>query len=141
MISFKLLSYRNGITSELPHFFILNKGYNSGKPLINPCPNCFMVICANDEEKQILFNLVFMLFKAKKFYSIHKGSVIVFIAIKEVSSLIKEAVKSYQNNKTEFEKSSKLISIISEREKQILEELNKLKLIEQSLCNLFKIQI
>lgn len=141
MISFKLLSYRNGITSELPHFFILNKGYNSGKPLINPCPNCFMVICVNDEEKQILFNLVFMLFKAKKFYSIHKGSVIVFIAIKEVSSLLKEALKSYQNNKIEFEKSSKLISIISEREKQILEELNKLKLIEQSLCNLFKIQI
>lgn len=141
MISFKLLSYRNGITTDLPHFFILNKGYNSGKPLSKPCPNCFIVFCSNEKEKEILFNIVFMLFKAKKFYPMHKGSVIVFISIKDVFSLIKGALKSYQNNKKEFEKSIKIISIISVRENQILNELNKLKLIEESLCNMFKIQI
>lgn len=32
------------------YFFILNKGLNSGKLLHEPCANCFICECDNEEE-------------------------------------------------------------------------------------------
>lgn len=41
------------------HFFILSKGNNAGKPLDQPCPNCFVVITNCPSEKQRLYWLCF----------------------------------------------------------------------------------
>ena len=45
MSNFKMITYRQEGVYKGPHFFILNKGLNSGKPLKKPCPNCFVISC------------------------------------------------------------------------------------------------
>ena len=45
MSNFKMITYRPEGVYKDPHFFILNKGLNSGKPLKKPCPNCFVISC------------------------------------------------------------------------------------------------
>jgi len=40
MCTFILNSYNQKSEIKNPHFFILNKGNNSGKPLVSPCSRC-----------------------------------------------------------------------------------------------------
>lgn len=44
MKTFVVKTYKAGTEFEKPHFYILNKGLNSGKPLIEPCPNCYVYL-------------------------------------------------------------------------------------------------
>ena len=51
-----------------PHFFALNKGLNSGKPLLQPCPNCFKIEAKNEEFKEVLYWVSYALWKSNAFY-------------------------------------------------------------------------
>ena len=68
------------------HFFILNKGLNSGKPLYEPCPNCFVVIFSNNEDKESYYWLSYSLWKSKFWHQFLVGSVIPFLRIHEFKS-------------------------------------------------------
>lgn len=72
-----------------PHFFILSKGNNSGKPLEAPCPNCFVCICTSVDEKQKLYWVFYGLWQGMFFHPFITGSVIPFIRL---SDLINVAV-------------------------------------------------
>jgi len=56
-----LKSYNRNSEIQNPHFFILNKGNNSGKPLVSPCPNCFVIQFQYEEEKEQVFWLLYSL--------------------------------------------------------------------------------
>jgi hypothetical protein len=88
MFSFKLKTHKlNAIYSE-PHFFILNKGNHSGKPMNNPCPNCFVCICSSEEEKEMLYWLVMGLCQGRVFEQYLCGSVIPFVRINDVKKAL-----------------------------------------------------
>ena len=88
MFSFKLKTHRlNAIYSE-PHFFILNKGNHSGKPMNDPCPNCFVCICSSEEEKEMLYWLVMGLCQGRVFEQYMCGSVIPFVRINDVKKAL-----------------------------------------------------
>jgi hypothetical protein len=72
-----------------PHFFALNKGLNSRKPLLLPCPNCFKIEAENEEFKETLYWVSFALWRAKAFHPFLIGSVIPFIRIEEYKQLIR----------------------------------------------------
>ena len=57
MINYSIKCFISNDTNEVlsTQFFILNKGLNSGKPLLKPCPNCFIITTANEQEKEFLF--------------------------------------------------------------------------------------
>ena len=107
MFSFTIHSFnslKNQAVSQ-PHFFVLCKGLNSGKPLEKPCPNCFVITVKTEEEKQFLYWLCWGLWQSKKFYYLHTGSVIPFIRLHEFKPFIKEeavrafaAKEQYHNN-------------------------------------------
>lgn len=68
MNSFSIKSHRSGVVYNMPHFFILNKGNNSGKPLLASCPNCFVIQCKCEEEKEQIYWLSYSLWQSKAFY-------------------------------------------------------------------------
>ncbi|WP_143332924.1 DUF6943 family protein [Chryseobacterium sp. VAUSW3] len=43
--------------------FILNRGHNAGKPLREPCPNCFIIYCGNQEELETAYWTCYALWK------------------------------------------------------------------------------
>ena len=53
---------------QKPHFSALNKGLNSGKPLLQPCPNCYKIETENGEFKEVLYWVSFTLCQAKAFH-------------------------------------------------------------------------
>jgi len=118
MSKFYLKTHSKKNQTQKPHFYILNKGMNSGKPLKKPCPNCF-VLTANTEEKiQSLYWLCFGLWKAKSFHYYLKGSVIPFITINDIRTAIAGGFEIAQQNKPVFKKSVETLQFLELKEKQ-----------------------
>ncbi|GGK53304.1 MULTISPECIES: DUF6943 family protein [Flavobacteriaceae] len=129
MSTFEIKTYRSGRTYNLPHFFILSKGLNSGKPMNKPCPNCFVITTHSEDARESLFYLCLSL-KIGRFFGYYlKGSVIPFICISDAKKVINEALKSNQKQQwiLKVEKLKK-INAFEENLKMQLQTIQKLKL-------------
>jgi hypothetical protein len=116
MFNFKLTSYNPNATYTAIRFYILNKGLNSGKPLLEPCPNCFVCICNSEEEKENLYWMFFALWQGKKFHQLLIGSVIPFIKIKDTKNLVHESFLKTKNNPAVFQKALNLLKFANEKD-------------------------
>lgn len=128
MLKFKLITYRPEAEYKGSHFFILNKGLNSGKPLNNPCPNCFVCIANSEDEKDELFWLVFGLWQGKVFYQNLLGSVIRYIRKDDLRDNISHGIFKFEQN---IEKARKNISAIVKIEENRLNILKQNKLMNE----------
>ncbi|MBL0744870.1 DUF6943 family protein [Chryseolinea lacunae] len=97
-------THRISAAYKANHFFILSKGYNAGKPLDKPCPNCFVITTDSKEDKQKLFWICYSLWKAGRYIPLLVGSVIPFIRIRDVQDEIKRAIEKSLLNPVEFSK-------------------------------------
>ncbi|WP_010136512.1 DUF6943 family protein [Ochrovirga pacifica] len=123
MLYFEIKTHRVGKTYEKPHFFILNKGLNSGKPLHNPCPNCFIITTKTEEVKNKLFNLSMML-QIGGFYTYYlKGSVIPFITIKDCSNTLRNGL----NSMVEVDKHIQIVEVLQKEQTRLSENLEKIR--------------
>jgi hypothetical protein len=140
MSTFELKTHRTGKTYSNPHFFILNKGLNSGKPLSNPCPNCFVVTTSTEKEKNTLFHLSMML-QIGGFYAYYlKGSVIPFISIDDCRNTLKNSLKQNKNSGFELQKQINLVSVISKKEKELQNVIDKMAVLKVAyIRNYFKL--
>ena len=137
---FEMKTHKIGITYSNPHFFILNKGLNSGKPLSNPCPNCFVVITKTETEKNTLFHLSMML-QIGGFYAYYlKGSVIPFISVNDCRNTLKKGLKSTSNTKDQMQKHIKAVEVISTKEKELQNVIDKMAVLKVAyIRNCFKL--
>ena len=129
MQNFEIKTHQPGRTYHKPHFFILNKGLNSGKPLEEPCPNCFVITAQSKESRESLFFLCLSLKIGKYFGYYLKGSVIPFICISDAKSVIKIALQNNQKGQWEqkIEKLKK-ITAFEENLKLQLKTISNLKI-------------
>jgi hypothetical protein len=106
-----------------PHFYVLNKGMNSGKPLLLPCPNCFKIETENEVFKETLYWVSFALWRSKAFHPFLIGSVIPFIRIGDFKQLISEKLEVVELNPASFAETVKKLQFIELKEKQFKENL------------------
>jgi hypothetical protein len=106
-----------------PHFWVLCKGMNSGKPLSTPCPNSFKIEAENEEFKETLYWVSFALWRTKAFHPHLIGSVIPFIRIGDYKQLISEKLEVVKLNPAEFAETVKKLNFIEMKEKQFKENL------------------
>ena len=126
MSTFELKTHKSGRTYSNPHFFILNKGLNSGKPLTNPCPNCFVVTTSTEEAKNTLFHLSMML-QIGGFYAYYlKGSVIAFISIDDCRNTLKNSYSSLFYDAIQLQKHINIVSAINKKEKELHKIISKM---------------
>ena len=104
MSTFNIKSHRHGVTYSMPHFFILNKGNNSGKPLVAPCPNCFVIQFKCEEEKEKIYWLLYSLWQSKAFCLFLRGSVIPFVVLRDVKECLSDGLNKVDENPAQFEK-------------------------------------
>ena len=84
-----------------PHFFVLNKGYNSGKPQKTPFVNSFVLIFDDEQECENHFHVADSLWRAKFWKGYLTGSPILFLRLDsfkrefpvQADSIIAEHVK------------------------------------------------
>lgn len=123
MYTFSLKSYNQKEEIRKPHFFILNKGNNSGKPLLNPCPNCFVILLDSESEKEQIYWLLYSLWQSKAFYQFLRGSVIPFVVLRDVKSCLLEGLNKANENPAQFEKAVAALRSLEAMEKQYKQNL------------------
>ena len=123
MCTFIIKSYRSGVVYNMPHFFILNKGNNSGKPLTVPCPNCFVIQCKSETEKEQVYWLSYSLWQSKAFYPFLRGSVILFVVLRDVQSILLDGLNKADENLEQFEKAVAALRSLEAMEKQYKQNL------------------
>lgn len=119
MKTFRIKTHRLNQNYSEPHFFILNKGLNSGKPLNEPCPNCFVCITTNETDKDFMYWLCFGLWKSKSFHFYLKGSVIPFITIGELKKHLKESQSNASQDLQAFEQSIRALKLLEANEQKL----------------------
>lgn len=127
MCTFILKSYNQKDEISKPHFFILNKGNNSGKPLLIPCPNCFVIQFASAEDKEQVYWLLFCLWQSKAFYQYLRGSVIPFIVLRDIKSCIQENIDKAAKKSDQFQKLVSSFQSINKIENQLKQNLKAIE--------------
>ncbi len=124
MANFIIKTHKKGNVYKSEHFFILNKGLNSGKPLNEPCANCFVIVFSSSEEKDSHYWTAFSLWKSKFWHPFLVGSVIPFLRLpefkKEFKIKLKEVLVDFEKHKKEVE----TLRLLELKEKQFLENIN-----------------
>lgn len=123
MQTLNIKSHRSGSTYQQPHFFILNKGNNSGKPLTAPCPNCFVIQFNNEDEKEQVYWLLFGLWRSKAFHSFLRGSVIPFVILRDVKDCIRAGYQKATETPEQFKKSVATLRSLEQMEAQYKQNL------------------
>ena len=114
----KITTYRADQKRTPFAFFILNKGMNSGKPMEQPCPNCFTFNASTQEEKDHFYWICFGLWQSKALHPFLNGSVIPFIHLRDLHQVINQASKKAQSNLAHFQKTVEALKILDQHEKQ-----------------------
>ena len=104
MSNFKVRTYNSEKETPENSIFILSRGRNAGKPLFEPCPNCFILYCKDREELEILYWTFFTLWKNGFFHPYLCGSVIEMLRLSELRKIIQNFIipslsKMQQNGK------------------------------------------
>lgn len=123
MSTFSIKTSRSGQDISKPHFYILNQGMNSGKPLSMPCPNCFLFTAETEEEKEFYYWLTFGLWNSKAFHPFLRGSVIPFIVINELKKCIEKGAEEARADLEKFQEAIKALKFLELKEKQFKQNL------------------
>ena len=137
MCSFILKSYNQKDEIRKSHFFILNKGNNSGKPLAFPCPNCFVIIAENQEQADQLRTLCYALWRCRAFEQHLHGSVIPFITIRSFRSVMAFHIPIIEKYATDFAKTVQALKLLEEREQQLTKTLRAVSEYKQAFVRQF----
>lgn len=125
--NFNLTTYRPDKEYSINHFFVLNRGLNCGKPLDEPCPNCFVCECSSTEDKEALYWIFFALWHSQKFRYHLIGSVILYMRKKEIVNLVQETFITMQSKPDQFQNSLNLLKMLHEKELHFLDLVTSLK--------------
>lgn len=133
MLKSKIKTHKMGTTYNQPHFFILSKGANSGKPLLEYCANCFVFLADDEEERDFYYFLVQGLFELNFFKPHLLGSVIEYIRIGDLIDVVEETLNAVNSGERSFADVQKTLAQIEEAKTRLYAKVNYLVQIKKSL--------
>jgi|SRR6185312_1292713 len=139
MVQEKIKCHKFGANYNKPHFFILNKGKNSGKPSLQKYVNCFVFFADSQEEQQHYFNLCYALWSGRKFQILLTGSVIPFIRIDEFRKLLHATNDIVSEKTSEYETILKQINDLNNHQENLQKQIKLVDELKQAVIyKLFK---
>lgn len=124
MLHFLIKTHKNGTHYNQPHFFILNKGMNSGKPQKNSFTNSFVIICKSENEAENSFWIAFSLWKSKFWHQHLIGSVIPFIRLAEFQKEFINKANQLMQEHEEHQKNIEALKRLEQQEKKFNQNIN-----------------
>lgn len=124
MIRFQLKHHQSGSDYRLPHFFILNKGLNTGKPMDTPCANCFVIQFYCTEDNENMKNIVLSLWKIQFWHPLLIGSVIPYIRIKDFEKNLTKKTIEMMNDLEQHKKEVAALKMLLDKEEQFHYNIN-----------------
>ena len=127
MLKPNIKCHKIGNIYSTPHFFILNRGLNSGKPSKTPWVNSFVCLCNDEAEIDFHYWLAYGLWQGQFFRPFLTGSVISFIRIQDVINIITEASEKANLKPNEFQNAIVLLNTFDQHLAQTLKQIQLIK--------------
>lgn len=93
MLKFKVRTYSVHQQTPKMAIFILNRGKNAGKPLQEPCPNCFIIYCNSADEMETVYWTFYAFWKHGFFHPHLCGSVIEMLRLCDLKTLMRNFIQ------------------------------------------------
>lgn len=93
MLTHKVRTYSVHRESPELALYILNRGRNAGKPLFEPCPNCFILYVSNTEELETYYWTFYAFWKHGFFHPHLCGSVIEMLRLSDLKILLRNWIQ------------------------------------------------
>jgi len=124
MTQFIIKTHKPRTKYNQPHFFILNKGMNSGKPQKESFTNSFVIIFTNENDTENCFWIAFSLWKSKFWHQHLIGSVIPFLRLDEFKKEFNAKATQLIQEHDEHLKNVEALKLLEQKEKQFHENIN-----------------
>ncbi len=124
MLNFIIKTHRKDFVYSKPHFFILNKGMNSGKPQKTPFTNSFVIIFQNEEDCENLFFIAYSLWQTKFWRPFLIGSVIPFLRLQDFKKEFNQKARLMMEEHEQHLKNVEALKLLELKEKQFHENIN-----------------
>lgn len=138
-MNFIIKTHKKETYYNKPHFFILNKGMNSGKPQNEPFTNSFVIIFEDEKDCENTYWIALSLWKTKFWHPHLVGSVISFLRLPDFK---KEFFSKSTILMEEYEAHIKHVAalkLLEQKEKNLLENINLIndmrRVITHRYCN------
>jgi hypothetical protein len=118
MQPFTIKYHQPGAAAPPSAFFILSRGRHTGRPAYSPNPNCFVFTCAPQDLHRYYW-LVYALWLSRKFEPFLCGSVIEFIHIGDLKSLIGRSARNMEQIDKSLETLQKCLLLEKKIQKQL----------------------
>lgn len=102
MLKSKIKTHRSGKIYNQPHFFILNKGLNSGKPFKHYVCNSFVFLADNNDERDFYYFMLLGIWELRLMRPHFKGSVIEYVRLGDVIDVLDETLNSVNTGNRSF---------------------------------------
>lgn len=120
MLTHKVRTYSVHRPAPEQAIYILNRGHNAGKPLREPCPNCFIIYCSNQEELETVYWTFYALWKNGFFHPHLCGSVIEMLRLFDLKKLLQNFIQpSIERATRNSEMIHKIKSLYDLEQKQV----------------------
>ncbi|UOE39164.1 DUF6943 family protein [Chryseobacterium oryzae] len=141
MSNFKVRTYNSEKETPKNALFILSRGKNAGKPLFQPCPNCYILYCNNSEELENLYWTFFTLWKNGFFHPYLCGSVIEMLRLLELKKILQTFIVPSLTKMEQNEKILSDIKAIYQLEQKFTKQLQQLSELRSILVRKYYFQI
>jgi hypothetical protein len=118
MLKISIKAHKTGVLYANPHYFVLNKGLNSGKPQKEPFTNSFVIIFHNDQDCENHFHVAYSLWITKFWHQYLVGTSIKFLRLEYFKIEFPIQAKRIMEEFVEYQKKVAAIKLAKLREQQ-----------------------
>lgn len=133
MLKAKIKTHKLGTQYSQPHFFILNKGNNAGKPLPEYCANCYVFLADSIEDKEFHYFIFLGLWELQFFRPHLIGSVIPYIRLDDLITVVEESLNSVKTAERTYDDLQNALNQIEETKSRLQTKINYLITIRKSI--------
>ena len=141
MLTNKVRTY--AVHRETPEqaIYILNRGRNAGKPLRQPCPNCFIYYCSSPEELETVYWTFYALWKNGFFHPHLCGSVIEMLRLSDLKTLMRNFIQPALEKSAKNPEMTLKIKATWELEKKIQQQAAAVQELRNSLVRRYYLTV
>ncbi len=133
MLKSKIKTHAQGKVYNQPHFFILNKGLNSGKPFNHYVCNSFVFLADDENEKEYFYFLLLGIWELRLLRPYLKGTAIEFVRLGDVIDVLDETLNSINTGNRSFSDVQKSLVQIDKLQSNLQTQLTYLLQLRKSL--------
>ena len=133
MLKHKIKTHKSGKMYNQPHFFILNKGLNSGKPFRHYVCNSFVFLADNKEERDFYYFMLLGIWELRLLRPYLKGTAIEFVRLGDVIDVLEETLNSVNTGNRSFYDVQNALSQIQALQSNLQLQLSNLMQLRKSI--------